>query len=224
MTKHHVIIVAGGSGQRMQTAIPKQFLLLDGLPVLMHTINRFHETLPDAAIVLVLPSEHLAYWNELLAQFKFDIPHQIALGGETRFHSVKNGLALVNSGLVGIHDAVRPLVSSSTILRTFEAALLHGAAVPVLQPSESMRILHSDGTNGALIRDALRTVQTPQCFQAEKIIEAYKQEFQPDFTDDASVAEFADFKITLVEGNEENIKITRPIDLRIAEMFFRNIH
>ena len=106
MTKHHVIIVAGGSGQRMQTAIPKQFLLLDGLPVLMHTIKRFHETLPDASIVLVLPSEHLAYWNELLNQFKFDIPHQIALGGETRFHSVKNGLALVNSGLVGIHDAV----------------------------------------------------------------------------------------------------------------------
>ncbi len=224
MTKHHVIIVAGGSGQRMQTAIPKQFLLLDGLPVLMHTINRFSETLPDAAIVLVLPSEHLAYWNELLAQFKFDIPHQIALGGETRFHSVKNGLALVNSGLVGIHDAVRPLVSSSTILKTFEAALLYGAAVPVLQPSESMRILHTDGNNEALLRDALRTVQTPQCFQAEKIIEAYKQEYRPDFTDDASVAESADFNITLVEGNEENIKITRPIDIRIAEMFLKNIH
>jgi 2-C-methyl-D-erythritol 4-phosphate cytidylyltransferase len=223
MTKHHVIIVAGGSGQRMQTSIPKQFLLLDGLPVLMHTINRFHKTLPDASIVLVLPSEHLAYWNELLAQFNFDVPHQIAKGGETRFHSVKNGLALVNSGLVGIHDAVRPLVSSSTILRTFEAAKIHGAAVPVLQPSESMRILNTDGTNGELIRDALRTVQTPQCFQAEKIIEAYKQEFRPDFTDDASVAEYADFKITLVEGNEENIKITRPIDLNVAEMFLKNI-
>jgi len=224
MTKHHVIIVAGGSGQRMQTAIPKQFLLLDGLPVLMHTINRFYETLPDAAIVLVLPSENLAYWNELLAQFKFDIPHQIALGGETRFHSVKNGLALVHSGLVAIHDAVRPLVSSSTILKTFEAALLYGAAVPVLKPSESMRILNSEGGNEALLRDALRTVQTPQCFQSEKIIDAYKQEFRPDFTDDASVAESADFKITLVQGNEENIKITRPIDLRIAEMFLKTIH
>jgi len=224
MTKHHVIIVAGGSGQRMQTAIPKQFLLLDGLPVLMHTINRFNETLPDASIVLVLPSEHFAYWNELLAQFKFDVPHQIALGGETRFHSVKNGLALVHSGLVGIHDAVRPFVSSSTILKTFEAAMIHGAAVPVLQPSESMRILNSDGSNEALLRDALRTVQTPQCFQAEKIIEAYKQEFRPDFTDDASVAESANFKITLVEGNEENIKITRPIDLRIAEIFLKIIH
>ena len=174
--------------------------------------------------MLVLPSEHFAYWNELLAQFKFEIPHQIALGGETRFHSVKNGLALVHSGLVGIHDAVRPLVSSSTILKTFEAALLYGAAVPVIQPSESMRILHTDGNNEALLRDALRTVQTPQCFQAKKIIEAYKQEYRPDFTDDASVAESADFNITLVEGNEENIKITRPIDLRIAEMFLKNIH
>jgi 2-C-methyl-D-erythritol 4-phosphate cytidylyltransferase len=224
MTKHHVIIVAGGSGQRMQTAIPKQFLLLDGLPVLMHTITRFHETLPDAAMVLVIPIDHLDYWNELLVQFKFDIPHQIALGGETRFHSVKNGLALVNSGLVGIHDAVRPLVSSSTILKTFEAASIHGAAVPVLQPSESMRILNTDGGNEALLRDALRTVQTPQCFLSDNIIQAYNQDFRPDFTDDASVAESADFKITLVQGNEENIKITRPIDLHIAEMFLKNIH
>lgn len=222
MIKYHVIIVAGGSGQRMQMDIPKQFLLLDGLPILMHTINRFNETLPDAAIVLVLPSEHLAYWNELKIQFKFDVPHRITFGGDTRFQSVKNGLALVNSGLVGIHDAVRPLVSSSTILRTFEAAKIHGAAVPVLQPSESMRILHADGTSGAIIRNALRTVQTPQCFQAEKIIEAYKQEFHPDFTDDASVAERAGFNITLVDGNEENIKITRPIDLLIAEMFLKN--
>lgn len=222
MIKYHVIIVAGGSGQRMQMDIPKQFLLLDGLPILMHTINRFNETLPDAAIVLVLPSEHLAYWNELKIQFKFDVPHRITFGGDTRFQSVKNGLALVNSGLVGIHDAVRPLVSSFTILRTFEAAIIHGAAVPVLQPSESMRILHADGTSGAIIRSALRTVQTPQCFQAQKIIEAYKQEFRPDFTDDASVAECAGFKIMLVEGNEENIKITRPIDLLIAEMFLKN--
>lgn len=223
MIEYHVIIVAGGSGQRMQMAIPKQFLLLDGLPILMHTINRFNETLPDATIVLVLPSEHLAYWNELKIQFKFDVPHQITFGGDSRFQSVKNGLAFVNSGLVGIHDAVRPLVSSSTILRTFEAAIIHGAAVPVLQPSESMRILHADGTNGGLIRNALRTVQTPQCFQTEKIIEAYNQEYCPDFTDDASVAERAGFKITLVEGNEENIKITRPIDLRIAEMYLKNI-
>ena len=223
MTKHHVIIVAGGSGQRMQTAIPKQFLLLDGLPVLMHTINRFHETLPDASIVLVLPSEHLAYWNELKIQFTFEIPHQIAFGGDTRFQSVKNGLALVNSGIVGIHDAVRPLVSSSTILKTFEAASQNGAAVPVLQPNESMRILIPDGRNEALIRDALRTVQTPQCFHADKIIEAYKQEFRADFTDDASVAERAGFPITLVQGNEENIKITRPIDLHVAEMFLKNI-
>jgi 2-C-methyl-D-erythritol 4-phosphate cytidylyltransferase len=222
MIKHHVIIVAGGSGQRMQMAIPKQFLLLDGLPILMHTIKRFHETLPDIVIVLVIPNEHLAYWNELKVQFKFDIPHQIAMGGNTRFQSVKNGLALLSSGLVGIHDAVRPLVSSSTILKTFEAASLNGAAVPVLQPSESMRILNADGRNEALIRDSLRTVQTPQCFQAEKIIEAYKQEFHPDFTDDASVAERAGFNITLVDGNEENIKITRPIDLRIAEMFLKN--
>lgn len=222
MIKYHVIIVAGGSGQRMQMDIPKQFLLLDGLPILMHTINRFNETLPDAAIVLVLPSEHLAYWNELKIQFKFDVPHWITFGGDTRFQSVKNGLALVNSGLVGIHDAVRPLVSSSTILRTFEAAKIHGAAVPVLQPSESMRILHADGTSGAIIRNALRTVQTPQCFQAEKIIEAYKQEFHPDFTDDASVAERAGFNITLVDGNEKNIKITRPVDLLIAEMFLKN--
>lgn len=222
MIKYHVIIVAGGSGQRMQMDIPKQFLLLDGLPILMHTINRFNETLPDAAIVLVLPSEHLAYWNELKIQFKFDVPHRITFGGDTRFQSVKNGLALVNSGLVGIHDAVRPLVSSSTILRTFEAAKIHGAAVPVLQPSESMRILHADGTSGAIIRNALRTVQTPQCFQAEKIIAAYKQEFHPDFTDDASVAERAGFNVTLVDGNEKNIKITRPVDLLIAEMFLKN--
>ena len=132
MTKHHVIIVAGGSGQRMQTASPKQFLMLDGLPVLMHTIKRFHETLPDASIVLVLPSEHLAYWNELKIQFTFEIPHQIAFGGDTRFQSVKNGLALVNSGIVGIHDAVRPLASSSTNLSIYRIFFIRGSSISAI--------------------------------------------------------------------------------------------
>ena len=221
--QHHVIIVAGGSGARMQTAVPKQFLLLNGLPVLMHTIAKFYSALPDAPLILVLPQEHLLLWEDLRVEHAFHIPHRVVEGGQTRFHSVKNGLAYVQDGWVAVHDGVRPLVSSDTILRSFEAAQKTGAAVPVLLVNESTREVLPDGNNAALNRTALRTVQTPQCFDALKLKQAFEQEYSSLFTDDASVMEAAGFRITLVEGNAENIKLTRPVDLLLAELLLKNL-
>jgi 2-C-methyl-D-erythritol 4-phosphate cytidylyltransferase len=221
--KHHVIIVAGGSGQRMQTAVPKQFLLLNGLPVLMHTLQRFHSALPEAQLILVLPESHFPYWEALVKEFGFSVPHLCVAGGETRFHSVKNGLAKVDAGLVAVHDGVRPLVSETSIHRCFAAAQENGAAVPVMAVNESTRMLKSDGSNVALERASLRTVQTPQCFDVRLLKSAFEQDYRSDFTDDASVMEAAGHRIALVEGNEENIKITRPSDLLLAEIFLKNL-
>jgi 2-C-methyl-D-erythritol 4-phosphate cytidylyltransferase len=214
--------VAGGSGLRMQAAVPKQFLLLRELPVLMHTINRFHQTLPNAQLIVVLPEDQISYWKQLIVEHHFSTPHQVVAGGETRFHSVKNGLALVDAGMVGVHDGVRPLVSGQTILRCFSAAEKSGAVVPVMPVNDSTRIVLSDGSNQALERSALRSIQTPQCFDVEKLKQAFEQNYRSDFTDDASVMEAAGFRIELVDGNEENIKITRPSDLKIAEIFLNS--
>ena len=217
MAKRGVIIVAGGSGRRMGGALPKQFMMLDNEPILARSINRMHEALPAAEIVVVLPEEHVELWKNLAA--RFDVArHKIALGGKERFHSVKNGLAALSDevAIVGIHDAVRPLASKKLIIKLFLEAENNTAVIPVVAPIDSYRIV--EGDNSRIIdRSALRMVQTPQVFQAEALRKAYEQPFSSTFTDDASVMEAAGHKVTLVEGERENIKITTPSDMLIAE-------
>lgn len=217
MAKRGVIIVAGGSGRRMGGALPKQFMMLDNEPILARSINRMHEALPAAEIVVVLPEEHVELWKNIAA--RFDVArHKIALGGKERFHSVKNGLAALSDevAIVGIHDAVRPLASKKLIIKLFLEAENNTAVIPVVAPIDSYRIV--EGDNSRIIdRSALRMVQTPQVFQAEALRKAYEQPFSSTFTDDASVMEAAGHKVTLVEGERENIKLTTPSDMLIAE-------
>ena len=217
MAKRGVIIVAGGSGRRMGGALPKQFMMLDNEPILARSINRMHEALPAAEIVVVLPEEHVELWKNIAA--RFDVArHKIALGGKERFHSVKNGLAALSDevAIVGIHDAVRPLASKKLIIKLFLEAENNTAVIPVVAPIDSYRIV--EGNDSRIIdRSALRMVQTPQLFQAEALRKAYEQPFSSTFTDDASVMEAAGHKVTLVEGERENIKITTPSDMLIAE-------
>lgn len=219
--KKFVIIVAGGSGSRMGTEIPKQFLELCGKPVLMHTIQVFHDFDPESKIILVLPEDQQQFWKGLCLKHSFPLVHQIVSGGKTRFHSVKNGLSQISEeGIVFIHDGVRPLVSKETLNRCFETARKCGNAIPVLPVNESLRKQEGD-QNISVDRSKYFSVQTPQTFRSEQILEAFKHDFDPAFTDDASVAEKAGFSIQMVEGNRENIKITTPTDLIIAEAFLK---
>lgn len=214
--KKFVVIVAGGSGSRMGTEIPKQFLELNGLPVLMHTIQSFQNFDSESSIILVLPENQKAVWSNLCLKHAFTIPHQIAFGGPTRFHSVKNGLNLLDGeGIVFIHDGVRPFVSSGTLQRCFETAIRHGNAIPVLPVTESLRKLEKN-SSCSVDRTQYFSVQTPQTFRLDQIQKAFEQEYDPAFTDDASVAEKAGYSIHMVEGNTENIKITSPVDLLFA--------
>ena len=214
--ERHVLIVAGGSGRRMGSAIPKQFLLLRQRPLLMHTIEKFHSIDSSCNITLVLPEQHIIQWRELTARHLFSVPHKIITGGEERFHSVKNGLdSLPAAGLVAIHDGVRPLVSRQTIERCFAEADLSGAAIPVIEPPESVRMVTVRGSM-PLNRSNIRLVQTPQVFSLAVIKKAYQCDYSPDFTDDATVVERAGFQVSLVEGNAENIKITTPAHLLYA--------
>ena len=215
--KKFAIIVAGGSGTRMGSEIPKQFIRICGKPVLMHTITAFNDFDPEAQIILVLPQSQFAFWDELCSKYSFTLQHQIVEGGETRFNSVKNGLSKISgNGIVFIHDGVRPLVSNETLARCAETAEKCGNAIPVVSVNESLR--KTDGnTNCSVDRSCYFSVQTPQTFQSEQILKAFEQDFDPLFTDDASVAEKAGFKIFMVEGNRENIKITTPVDLILAE-------
>jgi len=214
---HYVIIVAGGTGSRMQTEVPKQFLELCGKPILMHSINAFAENCECAYPIIVLPHSHIDNWLKLCNKHDFKQEHKIILGGSTRFHSVKNALiALPDNGLVAIHDGVRPLVSRQTIMRCFHEASIYGCAVPTVQIADSVR--ESTGLNNrALDRSKLFLIQTPQVFDIAKLKKAYEQEYSPEFTDDASVYEKAGNVIHLTEGNVENIKITTPNDLIVAE-------
>ncbi|MCE9540540.1 MAG: 2-C-methyl-D-erythritol 4-phosphate cytidylyltransferase [Bacteroidetes bacterium] len=215
--KKHIIIVAGGSGKRMNTAIPKQFLELQGKPILMHSIEIFLKAIPTINIILVLPLPYRKQWKTLCKKYNFTIPFQLAEGGETRFNSVKNGLSLVpENAVVGIHDAARPLVNIQTILNTFETAELKGNASPAIQINESIRELKNNNNKG-VDRSSYFIVQTPQCFQSSLIKKAFLQEYNQSFTDDASVLEAIGEKINLIEGNRENIKITTPQDLIVAE-------
>lgn len=219
--KKYCIIVAGGSGRRMKSSLPKQFLLLDGKPLLMHTVERFRSFDVNMEIILVLPEEHISLWESLVNEHLFDVSHRVVPGGEERFHSVKAGLALVtDDALVAIHDGVRPLVSHDTIWRCFADAEEFGSAVPFVEPADSVRILDGDDSR-PLPRREIRLVQTPQVFRSSLIIEAYERGFDPSFTDDATVAEAAGTKVHLTHGNRENIKITTPEDLAVAGTLLR---
>lgn len=221
MLKKYALIVAGGSGSRMNSSIAKQFIELSGKPILMRTIETFFKFDPNFSIILVLPKEQLYFWQILCEKHHFSIPHQVVPGGETRFHSVKNGLATITSeGIVAIHDGVRPLVSHSTILRCLDTATKWGNAVPCLPVYESVRQIN-EKDNTPIDRTTLRVIQTPQVFSCSLIKTAFDQPYEEAFTDDASVLEKTGEKIQLVEGNRENIKITDPLDLLMAEGFLR---
>lgn len=212
-----VVIVAGGKGERMQTDIPKQFIEVKSKPVLMHTIEAFVEYNKAINIIVVLPEMQIKNWHRLCKKHAFNIPHQLVCGGKLRFESVKNGLETApNHGLIAVHDGVRPLVSVTTIASCFREAKHSGAAVPVIEAFESIRQINGEN-NVAVDRKNFRLVQTPQVFEANILKKAYRQKFSKLFTDDASVVEASGIKICLVEGNRENIKITTPLDLKLAE-------
>jgi 2-C-methyl-D-erythritol 4-phosphate cytidylyltransferase len=223
MPEKYVIIVAGGKGIRMGWDIPKQFMLLNGRPVLMHTIAAFCDYDPLMRIVLVLPEEHIIYWSQLCADFRFDISYQMVTGGNARFHSVRRGLEKVERGaLVGVHDGVRPLVNRQLIADVYETAASHQGAYPVISLIDSIREMQNEEESHTVDRSKYRLVQTPQVFRSDILIDAYKQEYKDDFTDDVSVVEAAQtIRPVMVEGSRENIKITTPIDLMIAETLIK---
>lgn len=221
MGKRGVIIVAGGSGKRMQSAIPKQFMLLGGMPVVARTINTFSEALPGAEIVVVLPEEHLAMWKNLAARFDVAV-HKCVAGGKERFHSVKAGIDALSDNVtsIAVHDGVRALISKKLIIRATLAIEDNEAVIPVINVVDSYRRVTADGSE-IVPRSELRIVQTPQIFKSETLRRAYEQEFDASFTDDASVVEATGVSITLVEGEDSNIKLTTPEDMEWAEWFLQ---
>lgn len=226
--KKYAIIVAGGKGLRMGNDIPKQFLPVGGKPVLMRTLEAFFESVPEVNLVLVLPASQQEYWQGLCRSYYFDIPCRIADGGATRFHSVANGLALVPDGedtLIAVHDGVRPFVGAKVIRHCYEAAEQWGAVVPVIDVYETLRHLEADKESSRTVNRAdYRLVQTPQTFKGNLLKQAYACDYKPEFTDDASVVEAAGYEVRLVDGNRENIKITTPFDLSVAEALLSDKH
>lgn len=223
-SKNYAIIVAGGTGSRMQATIPKQFLLLNGLPVLMHTIQAFYDSNSQPQIILVLPADAISYWDELCKQYNFDTPHKVVSGGKTRFHSVKNGLDTIidTNAIVAIHDAVRPLTSVQIIDNSFIDAAKYGNAVVAVKSRDSIRQVKNE-VSASLIRDEIYLVQTPQTFQLTQLKKGYEQVYDPKFTDDASVVEETGIAIRLVDGDYRNIKITFPEDIAIAELLLKQL-
>ncbi len=212
-----VIIVAGGIGKRMESDIPKQFLNISGKPILLHTMECFIRYSTKIRIIIVLPEYYMDYWKSLVMEKAITLKHELTSGGEMRFHSVKNGLKLITEpGLVAVHDGVRPLVSSETLHRVFIKAENEGNAIPVIPITETMRKL-SENSSKTVFRDDYRLIQTPQVFEAGLLKKAYEQEYRNEFTDDATVVESLGVTINMVEGNPENIKITRQSDLKYAE-------
>lgn len=213
------VLVAGGKGMRMGSSIPKQYLPLAGKPVLMHTLEKFFSADPSLFLILVLPKDDFEYWNSLCASHAFVLPHQLVPGGESRFQSVKNGLMALpfQEGLVAIHDGVRPFVSENVIQASFERAAEKGSAIPVVALKDSLRKVETSGESSFQDRAQFRLVQTPQTFQLKPLLQAFEVEELPVFTDDATVYEHQGWKISLIEGNPENIKLTTPEDLAFAE-------
>ncbi|RLD34252.1 MAG: 2-C-methyl-D-erythritol 4-phosphate cytidylyltransferase [Bacteroidetes bacterium] len=217
----YLIIVAGGKGTRLSADLPKQFIEINGKPLLMHTFDAFSETGYIDHFVLVLPTEYISYWNELCETFRFATKHIIREGGPKRYHSVKSGLAVVpENSLVAVHDAARPFVSKRMVREGFDLALRKGNAVPVINMEDSLREV-SGTLNKPVNRNRFRRVQTPQFFRSNLLKNAYQQPYDERFTDDATVLELAGNQIFLFEGDPENIKITHPVDLVYAEHLFR---
>jgi len=217
INKEYALIVAGGKGTRIKSKLPKQFLELSGLPILMHTINAFYRYSTAITVILVLPEDDFRIWEELCVKHHFSQPVILQHGGETRFQSVKNGLDKINDdGLVAIHDGVRPLISEDIIGASFRLAAVHQSAVTAVRLKDSIRMTDQDNTK-AMDRSKFRLIQTPQTFQVSLIKQAYKVKEDPSLTDDASVAEKAGHTISLFEGSYENIKITTSEDLIVAE-------
>ena len=222
MADEYVIIVAGGKGLRMGGEVPKQFLPVGGIPVLMRTLMRFHEYSDAIKIILVLPQSQQEYWRSLCQQHQFNISYQLADGGRTRFHSVQNGLALIPDdaqGEVGVHDGVRPFVSVDVISRCYAAARSEQAVIPVVPVVETLRHIP---TQKNVLRSDYCLVQTPQVFDIQLLKEANRQPYRDSFTDDASVVEAYGREVAMVEGNRENIKITTPFDLTMAEALLQH--
>lgn len=221
-SKHTILIVAGGRGTRMGGPQPKQFLELAGRPVLMHTLEAFDRWDASARLIVVLPEDQIDTWKRLCEAHVFSRIDRVVAGGETRFHSVRNGLdAVASDGLIAVHDGVRPLVAPSVIAACFAAAADGGAAVPVVPMVESVREVDADGGSRPVDRTRLRVVQTPQVFRADVLRAAYRLPYDPRFTDDASVVEASGVAVRLVPGNRENIKLTTPMDLLLAEQLMR---
>lgn len=219
--KKYLIVVAGGKGLRMGGDLPKQFQLLGDKPVLMVTLERLHAIDPTMQLILVLPADHFEMWMELCRKYEFSVPLLLAQGGATRFHSVQNGLAQVDDieeALVGVHDGVRPFVSSKVVDDSFREAWIHGAAIPMIEVQDSLRhIVGGNGVTEVVPRDRYRLVQTPQVFKLSILRNAYQQRFVESFTDDASVVEASGVQVVSVEGNRENIKLTTPFDFMVAK-------
>ena len=222
------IIVAGGSGTRFGASMPKQFLALMGKPILMHTIEAFGKNRDGSfddkshmEIIVTLPEEQMGLWHDLCREHGFTVPHRVVPGGKTRWHSVKNALDSISDlarvDVIAVHDGVRPLASAQLIDRCLTIARRQGSAIPVVPLNDSVRQMDADGGSRALDRSSLRAVQTPQVFDARLLIEAYRQPYDPTFTDDASVVERHGHDVTLVDGDPVNLKITRPMDLALAE-------
>ncbi|MFN3488395.1 MAG: 2-C-methyl-D-erythritol 4-phosphate cytidylyltransferase [Emticicia sp.] len=221
----YAIIVAGGSGSRMKSEIPKQFLPLNGKPILIHTVEKFLQ-IPDIQVIVVLPKNDIDYWNEITASNKiiqsFSKSITLTVGGASRFQSVKNGLATIKTdGLVAVHDGVRPLVNLEIIQKSYKVASEKGTAVTSVWVKDSVRQVDENGESIALDRTKLKLVQTPQTFQVSLMKQAFEVDEQPFFTDCASVLEFMGEKVTLIDGAYENIKITTPEDMLVAEAFLQ---
>lgn len=216
------IITAGGIGKRMNNDVPKQFLLLGDMPILMHTIQRFYTFDSSIEILVTLPKDWWSYWSELCDKHNFQIPVQLIQGGLERYHSVQKAVQVATGKLIAVHDGVRPLVSNKTIHDAFQIAKEKGSGIPVVSLKESIRMQSEDG-NKSVNRKEYVLVHTPQCFRGEWLKEAYNQTYSEEFTDDASVVEKSGKAIHLSDSNEENIKITTPNDLKIAELFLNSL-
>jgi len=215
--KRAVIIVAAGSGSRMGGELPKQYMELLGKPIIIHTLETFRRFDPGMQVIVVLAPAHRQYWEKLAGSYELARGIRLTNGGNTRYDSVKNGLAHIEEAeIVGIHDAVRPLVSPDTLLRAYAAAEQEGSGIPVIEMEESVRKKDQNGDSEHLDRSSIKKVQTPQVFESHRIKKAYQQPYDPSFTDDASVYESVFGRVALVEGNRENIKITSPTDMKLA--------
>lgn len=221
--KKWAVIVAGGSGTRMKSDVPKQFIEIGGKPILMHTLEAYHTAFATLKLILVLPEIQIPFWRGLCAKHKFNLDHKIVSGGPKRFYSVKNGLnAISGSGIVAIHDGVRPFISPEIIKNSFRVAGEQGNAITSVALKDSIRQVNPDGTNNLVNREDFHLIQTPQTFQVDLIKKAFETEYDPLFTDDASVLERAGTSINLIEGDYRNIKITTTEDLFTAEAMLSN--